>query len=179
MTWGTDMMNAPGQPKPQRGEWDGVTFAGSPCPGVCEVTVSLSADIDKRKPKGVKKSQAIDRGANPAKVKVTVTLLPGDFDAFSEISPLIFPFSKTEAQEPIEVTHPALEFWGLNLFIVESAEQEHPSGVMVITISLLEWIAQPSEVKPKQKPKDGTPDPAPGAELSPGDQTELDKMFTR
>jgi hypothetical protein len=161
-------------------EWDKLTFGQTVCPGTVTVSVKLSADIDKRKPKGVKKSTAIDRGAKPAEVDVEVILLPSEFERFrKEIVPLVFSGNKTEAQGPLEMTHPALEMWNLHLFIVTLLTMPPPQsgGTLTVSFSAMEYVQSPAEAKVKQPIKTT---PAVGTGFSSDTpRNKVDQLFER
>lgn len=154
MTWATDIgeKNKDANVTPGPSEWDQLLIAGSPCPGIVTVELSLSADIDKKKPKGVRKSQAVDRGAKPAKARIKILLQPSELKVFAEkIVPLLFAKSKDSAQDPLELSHPELELWGISLFIIEDLTSSPPEsgGLKEITLEALEYVAQPAPLKPK------------------------------
>jgi hypothetical protein len=150
------------------GIWDVVYFAGKPCVGIAEVTLTLGAEIDKRRKKGQKKSKPIDCGAKPAELGIDLTLHAGQFDAFmSDVAPLLFSLSKTEAQNPIGIGHPSLEPWGLNLFVIQSVSMPHPSkGLLKVSIKAVEWLPEPPAISSKQKAINDLADKA-NAALSP------------
>jgi len=154
MTWATDIgeKNKDDNVTPGPSEWDQLLIAGSPCPGIVTVELSLSADIDKKKPKGVRKSQAVDRGAKPAKARITIRLQPSELKIFADkIVPLLFAKGKDAAQDPLELSHPELELWGINLFIIEdlTSSPPEPGGLKEIAFAAMEYVAQPKAVKPK------------------------------
>jgi hypothetical protein len=134
------------------GIWDVVYFGGKPCQGIAKVSLNLGADIDKRRKKGQKKSRAVDCGAKPAELEIELTLRPSEIDGFvSDFVPLLFSLSKTSAQNPIAVGHPSLEIWGLDLFVVQSLSQPHPSGgFLKLSIKATEWSPEPKVISTKQ-----------------------------
>jgi hypothetical protein len=140
------------------GIWDVVYFAGKPCPGIAKVSLKLGADIDKRRKKGQKKSRAIDCGAKPAEVDISLTLRPSELESFvSTFVPLLFSLNKTAAQNPIAVGHPALEIWGLDLFVIQDLDQPHPEGgFLKLSIKGTEWIEEPKVISSKQQVKNDT-----------------------
>lgn len=179
MTWAREINDGANTAQP--GEWDKVTFGDVVCPGIAEVSLKLSADIDKRKAKGVKKSRAIDRGTKPAKLSIRLTLTAGQLEEFrSKIVPLLFPKGKDTAQDPIQVSHPECDLWGIHLFIIEDVDSSAPGargGFKVISIDGLEWVAAPAEVKPKQTPKPEA-DTEKKNDLDALPETALDRMLT-
>jgi hypothetical protein len=163
MTWGrADKPGTAAENQPQAlidkssggtpGIWDYVYFANKVCPGVAKVSLELGADIDKRRKKGQKKSKAIDCGAKPAEVTIELTLRPSEQAAFTKFVPMLFSLAKNSAQNPIPISHPSIEIWGLDLFVVQSLSQPHPSGgLLKITIKATEWSPEPKEISSKQK----------------------------
>lgn len=164
MTWGrADKPGTAANAQPQAlidasrggtpGIWDTVYIAGKYCPGIAQVSVELGADLDKRRKKGQKKSKPIDCGAKPAELSIELTLRPSEWDLFSKtFAPLLFSLAKNSAQNPIRVSHPSIEVWGLDLFVVQSLSQPHPSGgFLKLSIKAVEWSPEPKVIPADQK----------------------------
>jgi hypothetical protein len=160
MTWesverrtrgGTQNLNSDGAGTP--GIWDVVYIAGQPCPGVAEVNLKLGTMLDRRQKKGQKKSRPLDCGAKPSEANITITLHAGQFEEFSaKFAALLFAPAKTSAQNPINIGHPSLEVWNLDLFTIQDLEQPHPSkGLMKISFKAVEWSPEPKSISSKQK----------------------------
>lgn len=161
MTWMRDLgelggnIDAP-QPTAQNNSWDYVLLADTPCPGVATVDIEIDTGIDVQKPRGQKKAYTVDNGEPPARVKITIELLPSEVERFTKsIMPIIRPGGAKKGRDPMNFGHPLGTMWGISKIIVDKISAPSPKSGMAMSITLdcLEWAPAPKKVKTTGKPQ--------------------------
>jgi hypothetical protein len=138
-------------------DWDILYLGGKRVPGVASVEVSMASGIKTDQPKGAKKASQKDKGAPPAKVHVSIELLPAEIEEYErEIVPLLRPRNVFAPREPLEISHPNTRLWGINVVLPGEIESPHPTsgGTKKESFTLEEWAPQPTKIrKASNKPK--------------------------
>lgn len=110
--------------------WDALRLGGLFVPGVPHVTVKRPvAKIDKQKAKGKAGAKPKDQGADPATVRIRITLINrADLEVWSrDIQPLVAPKPGT-APKPLDIQHPNCAAAGVSGIIIESVDYDQPSA---------------------------------------------------
>lgn len=156
-----DLIGGGGQPSPQASVWDLLILGGEPVPGVARVEVTPGSGVDVQKPRGSKRAYVEDEGDPPDELSIEITLTPAEAKLFRDkIVPLIKPRNKSGGREPLEISHPQAEFWGIGVIMVGPirAPQPAPGGFMKISMRAWEWVDKPAEVKTSGQVKSGDSD---------------------
>lgn len=127
--------------------WDALRLGGVFVPGVPTVTVKRPvAKIDKQKAKGKTGAKPKDQGADPASVKIRVTLITrADLEIWQrDVHPLIVP-KPGVAPKPQSIEHPNCAVAGVSAVIIENVDYGHPSakGGWQIDIDATEYTPAP------------------------------------
>jgi hypothetical protein len=137
-----------------KGPWDYVVLGGQVVPGVAIVDVSMGTGLDIQKPKGGKRATIVDDGDPPAEVEIKLLLQSDDMEAFRDfIMPILREPGKNGGRQPLEISHPNCELWGIDTIAVGNISSPSPQsgGLMTITINATEWVAAPEPVKAPTK----------------------------
>lgn len=164
MTWTGGLKDGNGNPVGVSGrtEWDYVTFAGEVCPGIAKVKPRIGSDLDRKKPKGQKKTFTTDNGDPPVEFDIELTLQPDDFEEFRDfIFPILRPRSKSGGRDPLAFGHPMAQFCNVPNITIDSIDPDHPSpgGSMRVRIRATEWTPGPTKVKTTGKVRQAPPAP--------------------
>ena len=141
----------------EREAWDVVVLGGSICPGVATVSARAPSGLDFQKPKGQKKTFTVDNGDPPVEIEIKVELQADEFVQFRDkILPILRPRSKNGGRDPLSISHPIAEFFGVQNITVDDIDVPSPrsGGTCTITLNCLEWTASPAPVKTKGKVQD-------------------------
>lgn len=134
-------------------DWDVLRLGGQVMPGVAQVTVDLGSGLDVKKPKGARRATIRDEGAPPATLRVEIELLHGEMAAFESVKKLLRPRSVDGAREPLEISHPQAQLWGINVVTVGEVSAPMPSrgGTYLVSFTCVEWAPAPTRVKKAKK----------------------------
>lgn len=160
-----------------KGPWDYVVLGGQVVPGVAVVDVTMGTGLDIQKPKGGKRATIFDDGDPPAEVSIKLLLQSDEMEGFRDfIMPMLREPGKNGGRQPLEITHPNCELWGIDTIAVGNISSPSPEsgGLMTITISATEWVAAPEPVKAKTAVKTNTPEQQAG-----GSDTYYDPNYGR
>lgn len=138
----------------EREAWDVVLLGGTVCPGVATVSGRAPSGLDFQKPKGQKKTFTVDNGDPPVELEIKLELQADEFVQFrEEVLPILRPRSKNGGRDPLSISHPIAEFFGVQNVTVDDIDVPSPrsGGTCTITLNCLEWTASPSTVKTKGK----------------------------
>jgi len=162
--------------------WNHCLLGDVELPGIIEVTVNRSSQLDEQNPKGLDGAFVVDEGSNLARVTISVLLLTKqhllDYErAYAKI----YPKTHGKKRDPLGILHPECTLKGVESVIIESIDGDPPkarSGKREI-IECLEYITEPK--KPKKKTGKGSaakPASRPGPFVDPLTGRALDQEFT-
>lgn len=143
------------------GEWDSLTLAGYIVPGVVDVEVTESRDVDIKRTKGSDKATLEDNGSEPVEVEITVTLATRrHWLDWQTILPQISPRKAGGVSQPLTASHPELTLAGVTALVIKEIQSDAPTAKegKRIRIRAIEWLPAPKK-KPagKAKPKGTNP----------------------
>lgn len=140
--------------------WDVLYLGGTWIPGVARVHVTLPSGLDVQKPQGGKGASIADDGAPPATLTIEIEFVDNEtLNDFARVVPLLRPVAKGKARDPLEITHPNAQLWGIDVVTIAdiSSPSPSPGGSMIITINAVQWFPAPTPAKkPAKKPKSGS-----------------------
>jgi hypothetical protein len=142
--------------------WDRVLLGDELLPGVAKVKVHLGHQIDIKKPRGSKWARLVDAGAPPARVEITLTLLPTQIEAFQNAMEVLRPLEEKRPQEPVDIIHPSTQLAGVTQVMVGAIDIPPPEsgGTLTVTIECFEYRepVKTNKAKKTPTPKDGSED---------------------
>jgi hypothetical protein len=130
--------------------WDTVTLAGIALPGLCKVDVERERTVDVKKPSGADGAVTTDKGAKPAKVKIT-WLLWDDVDENAaeelwaqaqEIMAVLEPRpGAVKAPVPLDIAHPMAALRSVRSVVITKVDTPDidDDGLLKITLECVEW----------------------------------------
>lgn len=136
--------------------WNIVTLGSATIPGICVVAVEKSRDVDTKKSPGNDGAVSTDKGSNPAKVTITVSVLRKNWKTWQLVLPQIEPNRPGAFASPLEIRNAEANSRGVKAVRVLKIASESPTArsAKVYRIDCEEWF--PSTKKSKSKPKADT-----------------------
>lgn len=138
-------MSVPSPSKSPR-SWDNITIGGFLLPGLPDVRVSGSNDVEKKKPKGGTGASTTFQGRNAATVKITLTLhdlIEGtqDWEMLVDVLPEIFPGeADKEKGEAFAIEHPMTSLFGIKAIKIEKVDGEKKGRDFILTIEATQFL---------------------------------------
>jgi hypothetical protein len=135
--------------------WDTVVLGGATLPGIAEVHFDKSRDVDKKKSKGNDGITLTDNGADAAEGEITLTIWTAEqWRDWQRIKPKLDPQKAGGIKSPLTIIHPMAASAGVDTVYVEKLSETHPrkGGAQRITMSVVQWFAQPKPVRAKKEP---------------------------
>lgn len=158
-----------------KGAWDSVKIGSLQTPGTCDVTVSKSRDVDKKKAAGSDGARITIHGIDPGSGEITLTIwTPEQLKTLRSVWEQIFPSSNKRpkgvaASSPwppaFDVAHPIFRTHSIKSVVFTGGEGPKTGsvrGTRIFTIRWQEYLA-PSKKKVTHSPvasKGSTLDPA-------------------
>jgi len=132
--------------------WDRLHLAGETWPGLWVVTgQGVSRKLDVKRVKGSDQATIADEGYNPSKMTLNGTIWTREqWRDLQKLLPLIHPKRKGGSRTPLQIIHPQANFLGVDNVYVESIgnpDLDRSTGIMTISIGVLEWVPVPKPVK--------------------------------
>ena len=121
--------------------WDKCQLGPNKLPGFCTVSVKISDEITKAKPKGKSGASTTFQGANLGTVKVVCSLPDEieegtvDFDSAQELLSTL----NDKRGEHFEIVHPMTKLFGIKTVTIESITGDLKGRELVITFELSEF----------------------------------------
>lgn len=150
--------------------WDDLWLGSSSWPGVWQVTVKKSRDVDKAKQAGKDGVTTTDKGYNGAEVTATGRLWTADhLSDFQELLPNFDPRKPGATRTPLDIYTPVTSLFGVDSVYIESIEAGHPTaaGVLTVTIKMSEWFPATKTTNNSKKVKGFDGADKAGAPLNP------------
>lgn len=144
--------------------WNTCELGGITLPGLCKVDVSLSQEVDVKKPKGKHGATLTRQGYNPAKVKVRVRVWEAEqFDELQVAIANVWPASLTRKKNaptmkvdgPISIEHPKTRLWGIRGVTILGIEDNNGDrgDVYEVTFDCIEFYPSPKTTATKTDKK--------------------------
>lgn len=137
-------------------EWDVVSIAGWPLPGVCRVKGLPTLAFDKKKAGGVDGATVTVNGYLPGPIDIECMIWTDpQWQYFQEIAKDIWrkPNKKSKAAElAVAISHPATDLWNINSVVVlgVSVPEDGPLvGSKIIKIKAVEYVPTVNKSKTK------------------------------
>jgi hypothetical protein len=133
--------------------WDTLVLGEDIWPGSWEVSgPGVSRKIDVKKTKGEDGATMKDEGYQPARLTLTGTIWNQDqWNELQRLLPTIHPRKAGGSRTPLEIYHPQSSLLGITqIYIDKIGIPRKPTagdGLLVLSMSALEWIPQPKPVK--------------------------------
>lgn len=123
--------------------WDTCKLGPNQLPGFCTVTVKISDEITKAKPKGKSGASTTFQGSNLGTVKVVCSLpdeiADGTLD-FGVAQELLSTLNEKRG-EPFEIVHPMTSLFGIKQVTIESVSGDLKGRELILTFELSEFKA--------------------------------------
>lgn len=141
--------------------WDNLWLGGTDWPGVWQVTVKKSRDVDKAKQAGKDGVTTTDKGYNGAEVNAVGKLwLASHLEDFQALLPNFDPRKPGVTRTPLDIYTPVTALFGVDSVYIEAIEAGHPTpaGVLTVTLKMSEWFPATKTTSTTKKVKgfDGT-----------------------
>ena len=138
-------MSVPSPSKSPR-SWDNITLGGFLLPGIPDVRVKGSNDVEKKKPKGGTGASTTFQGRNAATVSITLTLhdlIEGtqDWEMLTDVLPELFPAeADKEKGEAFAIEHPMTSLFGIKAVKIENIEAEKKGRDVIVKIETTQFL---------------------------------------
>ncbi len=136
-------MSTPPSPSANPDEWDSGYLADLTLPGLVEVEVETSNDIEKKKAKGGKGATTTYQGPHPASVKITCTmhdLIEGTQD-FGKAANLLAALRERRGKA-LAFSHPMAALFGVKEISIEKIRGKKTGRELVISIDASEFTEE-------------------------------------
>lgn len=126
--------------------WDEITLGGLHLPGIPDVRVKGSNDVEKKKPKGGTGASTTFQGRNAATVSITLTLhdlIEGtqDWEVLTIVLPVLFPAeADKENGAAFAIEHPMTSLFGIKAVKIETIEAEKKGRDVIVKIEATQFL---------------------------------------
>lgn len=130
--------------------WNIVLLGDVIVPGICSVKgLDCGLKHDKRKKRGQDGATSRDLGIEPSKFSIEVILTEDDWADWLDIFPKINPRTVGRLRQPVDITHPDVNLFGITQVRIVKISTEPPTarGGKVYKIQVEEWFDEATDQK--------------------------------
>ena len=134
--------------------WDACWLGDDFLPGIVEVEVDKSRDVDEKKSKGQDGPRLSDDGYPAARVVITLRIWTAEqWDEWQEVYSRIDPQRPGALREPLTILNAETRYRGIDTVYVTRITGRTPQqgGVKTETIECLQWFPEPKPTKTTQQ----------------------------
>lgn len=130
-------------------EWDDLTLAGIPLPGVWTLDLAPECKIDVKKSSGSDGGRIVDKGYAPAEIDCLGTLVAENLEAWEAAVRKLHPKRTGGKRSNVSVRHPNASLLGVKFMKIRSISgvEISTNGMGTVKIRGVQWVAKPKEVK--------------------------------